>query len=300
MKKINDKLKFIIPTPTNYITGGIEASYQLCDAINSQNGNGYILWVGEPNKSIPEEYSNYFINEIAEDLLDEYCVVIFPESMTDSLHDSKFKKCKKAIWWLSVDNHYLHSKLDVDFKNDELIHLYQSHYAKNFLINSNAKNFYPLYDYLNDKYFQDFSSVKVDVICYSIKGAKFAQVVENFINAKMVMLQGYTRDQLFNILNVSKVFIDFGNHPGKDRIPRESAMRMNCVITNRKGSAANEIDIPILNRFKTINVDQSIETINDCLKNYNENILLFSDYRERIKKQKKEFFNQANNFCLLY
>ena len=38
-------------------------------------------------------------------------------------------------------------------------------------------------------------------------------------------------------------------------------MRMNCVITNRKGSAANEIDIPILNRFKTINVDQSIETI---------------------------------------
>ena len=74
--------------------------------------------------------------------------------MTDSIYDFKFRKSKKAIWWLSVDNHFQHSKIEVDFSNEEIIHLYQSHYAKKFLINSNAKNICPLYDYLNEKYVQ--------------------------------------------------------------------------------------------------------------------------------------------------
>ena len=40
--------------------------------------------------------------------------------------------------------------------------------------------------------------------------------------------------------------MDFGFHPGQDRLPREAALLKNCIITNREGSAAFYKDVPIL------------------------------------------------------
>jgi len=44
-----------------------------------------------------------------------------------------------------------------------------------------------------------------------------------------------------------KLYVDFGKHPGKDRMPREAAVHGCCIITGRRGAAGNPFDIPIPN-----------------------------------------------------
>ena len=50
-------------------------------------------------------------------------------------------------------------------------------------------------------------------------------------------------------MNKTKIYIDFGYHPEKDKMPREVVLNNNC-ITNYKGSAKNKYDIPISKKFK--------------------------------------------------
>ncbi|MGC8677909.1 MAG: hypothetical protein ACP5UF_06830 [Hydrogenobaculum sp.] len=59
-----------------------------------------------------------------------------------------------------------------------------------------------------------------------------------------------TRDQVIETLQKAKVYIDFGNHPGKDRIPREAAILGCCVITGKRGSATFFEDVPIPEEYK--------------------------------------------------
>ena len=46
-----------------------------------------------------------------------------------------------------------------------------------------------------------------------------------------IPIQNMSHTQIRNIMLQSKIYIDFGNHPGKDRIPREAAMCGCCIIT---------------------------------------------------------------------
>ena len=47
----------------------------------------------------------------------------------------------------------------------------------------------------------------------------------------------------------SKVYIDFGNHLGKDRIPREVASGC-CIITGKTGADKYKEDVYIGEKFK--------------------------------------------------
>ena len=48
----------------------------------------------------------------------------------------------------------------------------------------------------------------------------------------MIKLSGFNSKQIINIYNKTKVYLDFGYHPGKDRMPREAALFNNCIIIN--------------------------------------------------------------------
>lgn len=91
-----------------------------------------------------------------------------------------------------------------------------------------------------------------------------------------------TTQQIIKILDESMVYIDFGNHPGKDRIPREAALRNCIVMTNKSGSAANDIDIPIpaeykFSEFNTYEVFSRINMVFKIIGVYYQ--ILFSIYK---------------------
>ena len=100
----------------------------------------------------------------------------------------------------------------------------------------------------------------------------------------------------------SKLYIDFGSHPGKDRFPREAAICGCCVITGKLGSAAYFEDVPIEPQYKfedkEENMNAIIHKINDCIENFDPNYQMYENYREFIRCEHSLFKEDVRKLFL--
>jgi hypothetical protein len=69
------------------------------------------------------------------------------------------------------------------------------------------------------------------------------------------LIKGMSREQVYDALGLSKLFIDLGNFPGKDRMAREALLRGCCVFALDAG-AARDYALPDEFYFKPDDVDQ--------------------------------------------
>ena len=108
-----------------------------------------------------------------------------------------------------------------------------------------------------------------------------------------IPLTNLSNKQIKETLLKSKIYIDIGSHPGKDRLPREAVMLGNCVITNKKGSANNISDVAIPNEFKFNEKYLNIKKIDNKIKlifdNYEKEYSKFDSYKTKILNEKKIF-----------
>lgn len=287
--------KIYINIPAGVTAGGVESLYQLADAINNCGGESLVFWDRKINNPIPEKYSKYNIRytDYIEDKSENW--VIYPEVWTEKLNE--FKNVKKSIWWLSVDNN--HGKFK-DFDNSSITHFYQSYYALDFLKKNSTEKCLPLFDYVSETYISEiFHNLKKEnIICYNpVKGIEFTnQLINQNPDLTFIPIQNMSEGNVIDLLKKSKVYIDFGHHPGRDRIPRESVLLGCCVLTNKKGSAGFYDDIPIDGTFKTESISEINKNIRDCFFNYDERIKNFIFYQKIVKNQK----NQLNNLVQQY
>jgi hypothetical protein len=287
--------KIYIKVPAGVIAGGCESQYQLVDAINNIGGNCSIVW-DNPNVEdpIPDKYKKYrvYTDEI-EDSSDN--LIIYPEIWTDQIHT--YKNIKKSIWWLSVDYNY--GKFQ-DFSDSNIIHFYQSFYALDFLQKNKVEKYLALFDYIPSKYTDSVYDVrdKKNIVCYNpSKGIEVTNKIKELNpDIEFVPLINMCEDQIIDTLKLSKVYIDFGNHPGRDRIPRESAILGNCIITNTEGSAGYYNDIPIDKKYKNVEVEKIGDVIKKCFADYESIINEYSIYRSSIKNQREQLFNLAKQY----
>jgi len=114
-----------------------------------------------------------------------------------------------------------------------------------------------------------------------------------------VPLVNMTKEQIIQKLLSSKIYIDFGNHPGKDRLPREAALCGCCIITGKRGAAGNNVDITIPSKYKFADAIESIpmivKQIELILNQYDLCSSDFDTYRSHIKREKELFENQARS-----
>ena len=112
-----------------------------------------------------------------------------------------------------------------------------------------------------------------------------------------------TRKEVIETLQRAKVYMDFGNHPGKDRLPRESAILGCCVITGKRGSARYFEDVPIPEQYKFEDKEESIPTIveriRDCLENFEERYKDFDYFRQVIREEPKKFLEDLKKIFIL-
>jgi|WetSurMetagenome_2_1015567.scaffolds.fasta_scaffold27774_2 hypothetical protein len=183
-----------------------------------------------------------------------------------------------------------------------LFNFYQSEYAKDYLMKKNMNKLYPLKDYINTEFNESVNSInRKNIILYNpAKGLDFTKKIINKCNKTItfIALKGLSRLELKDLMQSSKLYIDFGNHPGKDRLPREAALNGCCVITGRRGSANYYDDVPIPAHYKFEDCHNSIplivETINDIMANYDKHSHDFDKYRLIIQSEKKDFEKQIN------
>lgn len=224
------------------------------------------------------------------------------------------------LWWLSVDNFLnmyglinalkFYSFRQVvnlifggyifnDFSYIKTIefHLCQSYYAIDYLKENGISNTDYLSDYISDEYLNmpENWENKEDIVVYNPKkGFDFTKkIIDKAPELNFVPIQDLTTNQVKDLLLRSKVYIDFGYHPGKDRLPRETAACGCCVITGKRGSAKYYEDVPINDEFKfddnEENIDLIIEKIKKCLYDYELEIIKFKPYRDFIKNEKDKF-----------
>ena len=182
-------------------------------------------------------------------------------------------------------------------------HFTQSSYAKKILEDNKYKTF-NISDYLNNDFFKNKynKSIKENIVTYNkTKSTNFMKLIlkEN-TSIKFVPLINLSKKEMIDILKKSKIYLDFGTHPGKDRIPREAAILGNCVLVNKKGSAKNKYDVTIPSEFKFNERYQDIKKINYKINkiflNYDSEYKKFSSYISKIKKEEKIFVNQVKSF----
>lgn len=324
--------KIYVLCPVGLKTGGPELLHQLVYQINKIFGkqSALIAYIGDLKEHKPvKEYEKYIdknwisVNDISDE---ENNLVIFPETYL-ALWD-KYQNVTKYIWWLSVDNYLGLSSIKYNIKKVGILHtivhylkgyirdysnqiadadlnLCQSYYSEVFLENRGIPKNKIVYlsDYINDLYVKnsDISRDlnKENVVLYNPKkGLKFTQKIIQKSKSKKwrwVPLIGLTNEEVKKYLEHSKVYIDFGNHPGKDRFPREAAILGCCVLTDKRGAARYFEDIPIKDKYKyediKENIPQIIQTIDYCMNNYENASNDFNGYRNYIKGEKSSFVN---------
>tara|TARA_A100001388_G_C28703983_1_gene467639 strand:+ start:93 stop:1067 length:975 start_codon:yes stop_codon:yes gene_type:complete len=314
MKKKYKKL--IVLCKGDSVTGGSELVHQFCHELNSLSLDSSIAYYPLSEKYlVPEEYSIYDVK--LSKLEDEHDnIIMLPEVATKFAY--KIKTAKIAIWWLSVDNYYRKKgdnliKDSVKYYKDLLrlrlvplmlmknyFHFVQSSYAKDHLSMRGLESEF-LSDYLNPIHFNQSSKIKEDIILYNpVKGAK---ITKGLISANrdftFIPLEKLSNIQVQDLFKRAKVYIDFGNHPGKDRMPREAAMADCCIITGKRGSANNSIDVPIPQKYKfddSKSVDNSMfrQIVLDIFSDYQKNVLNFGKYKDIIKNEQTIFKNQVS------
>jgi hypothetical protein len=311
--------------PANFETGGVECLYSLSasykqlgiktkmvlihTSIHPQYAPNWMNIIKSKehidNVFIPKAYSKYIVEEDMafeiEDNKDN--LIVIPECWPDILQ--AYSKIQKAIWWLSVDNGItadqkgFHTRLTHP-DNVNIHHFYQSQYAGWFLTNNGAQYIYPLFDYINREYIIEGLTHKdrEDVILYNPKKGidKTKKLMEMLPNYKFIPLIDMNRQQLKELMLKSKLYIDFGYHPGKDKFPREAASCGCVLITSFEGSAQffNDIPIDYTYKFDTI-TDDIKELIKDVFENFETHFNNFGVYRKTIQSEVELFNLQLRN-----
>lgn len=185
----------------------------------------------------------------------------------------------------------------------------QSFYAMDFLAKHEVSNVQYVSDYLRSEFIDSAKQVdisqKINIVAYNpAKGFHFTQqIIKNAAGSiNFVPIINMSALEVKNLLAAAKVYIDFGTHPGKDRIPREAAILGCCVITNLNGSAKfhEDVPIPIMCKFyeSLYQIPYIIRKINYIFDNYEACRNDFNDYKLFILDEEQLFKNKIRKIFL--
>ena len=314
-KQVN---KIYLVCPPNVQTGGPEAMHQLCDKINAKETNvsSFMLYVEDRGgrahfvkhaKSLAAYsiYPNLKVCASLEDADTESCLIIWPECWTNLIDALQTGEHQKAIWWLSVNNN--NGKFQEWCRRD-ILHLYQSEYAKCHIIKNLektasqindveafiTKQVLPMTEYIPQRHGCQFKGLPLEheILYNPLKGIHYTDEIRRRGESKFLFtpIGGKKRLsplEVTKLLSQAKVYIDFGPHPGMDRLPREAAIANCIVITNKEGAAFHDEDVPIPADYKigTFDVERIHKLLKDSVENYKEKTKEFDSYRNWISSQ---------------
>lgn len=317
----------------NYVSGGPETLHQAANLFASMGQRVGMYYVQPHTMEIPKRFQGYNIEVVDKIEDNENNILIVPETQTYVLNN--YKKIKKCIWWLSLEN-YLNTEpvFLVNWRmkanrwpkvmfpiawlilvakgkihtyryhfedNGHFYHTYNCEYAHRYIVTHGVPEERTLYlcGPLNHSFFENAKKLtgnkRKNIILYNPKkGNDFTQKLisaakKRGLDAEFKPIQGMTPDQITELMSKSKIYIDFGNFPGPERIPRE-AVTMGCnIITSKNGAAANEIDVPIPENLKfedkEENIPKIIKTLQDMLSDYDGYYHYYDKYREKVEGQ---------------
>lgn len=320
--KIYPDTKVYILCPGNYSSGGPESLHQLCSQLINLSINAFMYYVpGNPklfnaDNPVHENFKKYHVPYTLEVEDDEKNIVVIPETFSEYLY--RTEKIRRIFWWLSVDiyirtlrdlmnKHFLNPLAEpmpkvfyfFDAENETINHWGQSEYVRQFLelngVTTSTNIETPMrHNFLKQAAHTDLSQKKNIVAFNPKKGFEITEkIIATAPDINWQKIQNMTPEEVQVLLTKAKVYIDFGNFPGRERLPREAALSGCVVITGRRGASANDVDINIPAEFKfdtdSLNPQEVIEKINDVFENFEEALASQSAFRDKELDAPKNF-----------
>lgn len=317
-----------ILSPVGEATGGTELLQQFCAELRKQGAEACMYYEKEYKGSAVEgkfsHYENPYVYKIEDSARH---VLVVPEVRTEVC--DRYAQVEKVVWWLSVDNYKsavprlrahdasnlrkllrFFKHLPQGLKEKRLFanidHLAQSQYAVDYLrsIGIEEQRIHKLSDYIDEEFCMPVNAPgqkRDDTILYNPKKGWYftKRLMDENPGYDWVALSGFTMEEMIERMQTAKVYIDFGNHPGKDRLPREAAACGCCIITGKAGSARNNVDVPIPGIYKfddNADIGEIMALVDECLKSYEERISDFADYRNTITEERFVFSQEVSAF----
>ncbi|MCH4835730.1 hypothetical protein [Bifidobacterium pseudolongum] len=320
-------------------SGGGEAMFQLgCDLISRGYKVSIIDARRDPAVRPPQKFDKYFEYGLTycsqEDVVDSPSnAVIVPESATEYLFN--YKRVKPIIYWLSYENYdgrYSWNEAETYFnrviqgmrrnvfkmlhfmKNvirygkaryplQNAVNLSGSNYTNMKLANEGAP-FLPLFhsigvDFINAGMCTSKENRK-DVILYNpAKPSRLTRKLVKRGKYAYVSIQSMTVDQMIELFRQAKVYIDFGNFPGPERLPKETVFNgVNVLVWNLHAAETDDVLVP--QQYK-ISVNSKVEDVEfllgEMLRHYQEQNQDFDDFREMIAQLQSEYDLQLDAIC---
>jgi len=190
----------------------------------------------------------------------------------------------------------------------QILHFSQTEHSSGYLRSCGIKPI-PLIDSINEDFltdrFVDRIDHKKDTILYNpTKGWKVTEkLIKAYPEWNFEPVKGLNREQLSEKLYNAKLYIDFGHHPGRDRMPREGAMHGCCLITGKLGSAGNAIDLPIPTHYKLDSnsngfVEQFGLLAADVMGDFPKHFATFEPYRKWLQDEPRIFKEQIREIFI--
>jgi hypothetical protein len=306
------------------VAGGSELCHQLAHVLNRNSKRAFMIYFSLHRQQTPKPYQRYNVCSAGLKDIEPGSIVVLPEIFASLIR--LFPKARVYFWWLSIDRFFDaagHTPLGLLLGAQRVAnmqlgvlqrrvtrHIYQSDYARIFLESVSLEPATRLSDCLADEYIQAIASPRgwprEDLLVYNpAKGMHRTELIVRALNASgrrmpnVVPIKGLSPDEVRRLLGRAKVYIDFGDHPGKDRLPREAAALGACILVNRRGSAANSIDMPIAEEFKIEDRIAGFERlaadqIHMLMDDFERQQTRFNSYRQLIAQEPAGFLDDVH------
>lgn len=292
--------KIYVLCPSTRTAGGIESLHQIAQKLRGLKIDAkMVLYPQVSNPTIAAPYKKYkpvttdFIEDAAQNIM------IIPETFIDPLLD-QFKHIRKVIWWLSTENYIAITRSGapgLDFVRERpFLNLVQSEHTRNYLLTNDVAVHGYLSGHINTVFLKEYGKVikktSNNIIYNPRKGFDFtAKIIAAMPESIWTPIDNMNPLQVKKVLAASKVYVDFGNHPGRDRLPREATMMKCCIITGKRGTAAFHEDLPIPADYKfdelTTDINSIVKQIEACINDYDNQIECFKSFHETVRMEEK-------------
>jgi len=278
-------------------TGGPEFLHQMCHGARTHGSQAFMYYTDASDvphplatkltDSSPVLFPEYSLVQRAFEIEDRpENLLVIPEVVTVSEIREKYKSIRVVVAWLSITSGL--PRLDHYLSFPDVTHLFQSFRARRDVL-ARAKELgveprcFDVCDYINDEYLTqtwDRSNKKNQIAWNPVKDRIAGQ-----LGVPGVPLFGLTREKVIETLKETKVYVDCGSHPGRDRIPREAALLGCIVVTNTAGTAECFEDVPLTTKACT--VEELIGHIRNGFERYDELLDAQNAYVQRIREEKE-------------
>lgn len=308
-------MKIIIICPSNVRTGGPEALHQLSDSLIGF-GIQTLMWYmvdsdqqmlekfkGDKSKAFSvsigkrtqehADYDKYRVNTAEELIVDDKTIIVLPEAYLEWAN--YFPGRVIVIWWLSFDNSLrslVNSKLNFNaLRQNHFIHAYQSDYAKGILNALGLPNLYKLTDFTPVPFEKHITKNKIALNA----GGKvifnteiISKNITDALGIEVNLIKGLTRGEVYKLLCDSYCYIDLGNFPGKDRMPREAVL-FDCIPIVLDVAGAKEYLLPEILKINLSEIDTLSSTVKTVVSNHEAYLEMIQPFISSVLVEESDF-----------